>query len=1499
MSAAPTNSTDLIVLLRKSGLVEPARLDAWLRDNPPADDPKGLALHMVRSSLITRFHAKWLLGGRYKGFVYGQYRLLEQIGSGGSGIVFLAEHLSLQRKVAIKVLPAENTFDGVLVERFYREARVVASLDHPNIVRAYDASHCEDKHYLVMEYIEGETLQQVVKQKGPLPPNEAANYISQAAQGLEHAHRRSIVHRDIKPSNLLVDKQGVVKILDMGLARFFDHRQDDLTTNFSKGVVVGTADYMAPEQAMDFSDVDGRTDIYSLGATFYMLLSGSPPFQGDPLTAKLIAHQVKEPTAITTLRADVPAGMAEVLAKMMAKKPEDRYGSPAAVVEALSQWSNAPPSSEPTHHPRKDAANLSDTMTTASPKTKTSKTLPPPATGSKTSAHTPPAAKSMAPESGRRQSTRPRATMRWVIPVVVILTGGVIGLLCALPGRSKPSPASSEIAAAAAPAPGQSVAKKPAVRSQQVAEKIEFNTHIRPILAENCFACHGPDSGSRQAGLRLDQRDLAIKKGAIIPGKPEQSALVSHIFATKPDGVMPPPRTNKALAPTQKEILKQWIAQGAEYQPLWSLIPPKKPVLPTVGNTSWVRNPIDQFVLAELEKRDLQPAPEADRRTLARRLSLDLTGLPPAPEEVEAFVNDTAADWYEKYVDKQLRSRHWGEHRGRYWLDAARYADTHGLHVDNFREIWTFRDWVINAFNQNMKFDQFTIEQLAGDLLPDPSIDQRIATGFNRCNITTNEGGAIDEEYLVLYARDRTETVSQVWLGTTLGCAACHDHKFDPFSMRDFYALSAFFNNTTQKAMDGNVRNTPPVITLFQTDDPPRSAAIVKEMEQVRNKLKARRQECRGDFDEWLKNAKPESVPGQTPNPRLKFHAKLSEGEGNSISYLFDGKTKKLNLETEIGWTEGKIAPKAFTQNAGTTIAFSEVGDFERDDSFTIAVWVRFEKINQVGSMVARLDVNEMHRGWDFCFEDGQLTMAMVGRFPEKFFKAVSEKKLEPNTWYHAAMCYDGSSKADGVKIYIDGAAQIVTESLSVGKILDETVKVTVPLKLGERSTGTRIQSMMMQDLRIYDTVLTAAQVEQLATPNRATDPAPKPIAERTPKETEELIDRWLASVDKTSQELEAKLKALEREQASLKTSGSVAYVMQERDGEAKAHILDRGEYDKRREEVKANTPQALPPFPNDVPHNRLGLAKWLLSPEQPLTTRVTVNRFWQELFGAGLVLTPGDFGVMGELPSHPELLDWLAIEFRESWDVKQFFKMMVMSATYRQAAVTTKEKLDKDPHNRWLSRGPRQRMDAEMIRDHALAASGLLVRKVGGPSVKPYQPDGVWEAVAVPSSDTRNYVRDTGEKLFRRSLYTFWKRSAPPTSMEIFNAPNRETCVVRRERTNTPLQALVTLNDPQFVEAARALAQKALKEGGVDEPARLDFIARRLLSRPLRSDELNVVQDSLAKLRAAYKDKQPEARKLIAVGELLADATIDPIELAAWTMLVNELMNLDEVLNK
>ena len=1035
--------------------------------------------------------------------------------------------------------------------------------------------------------------------------------------------------------------------------------------------------------------------------------------------------------------------------------------------------------------------------------------------------------------------------------------------------------------------------------------KVDFIRDIKPVMADTCFACHGFDANKRKGGLRLDVRAEALKAGtsgkpAIVPGKPEASEAVARLFTRDADDLMPPENSHKVLTAKQKELFRQWVAEGAEYQGHWAFTPPRRATLPAVKTQSWVRNPIDAFVLAALERKGLKPAPEADRRTLARRLSLDLTGLPPTPEEVEAFAADRSPRAYENYVAQLLNSPHWGEHRGRYWLDAARYADTHGLHFDNYREMWPYRDWVINAFNRNLPYDRFTREQLAGDLLPSPTREQLIATGFHRCNMTTNEGGTIEEENLANYAADRVTTTAWVWLGLTANCAQCHDHKFDPVTMKDFYSMAAFFRNTTQRGLDGNRKDSDPSVTVPLTvADERRWDALPDEIAVAKARAEERRQAARPAHAAWATTAAAQELDRDLNLPQLVVSAPLTEGNGTNVA-IASIAPASIAATGPLTWKAGGRLGSAPVIAKSAHFVLGEFGDFERTNAFSFGAWVNSPKVGGgvQASILGRMDTEQAFRGWDLFQSDAEFVVHIVNEWPKTAIRvSTTGKQVKAGRWQHVFATYDGAGKGAGVKLFVDGVeAKVKVDN----NTLAGSIRTPVPLRVGQRSKGQAFDGGQVQDVRVFARKLDGREINTLMKAGPLRSVLALTPEKRSTKEKDALFDHWLNTRDAQFKERAQVVAALEQERDAIRDRNPVTHVQREKmDAMPAAFILARGQYDKKREEVPANTIAMLNPMPKDAPRNRLGLAEWLNSPENPLPARVAVNRFWQELFGTGIVKSTEDFGIMGTPPTHPELLDWLAVEFRETgWDVKRLFTLIVTSATYRQAAVTTKEKLERDPQNSFFSRGPRFRMDAEMVRDYALAASGLLVRKVGGPSVRPYQPPGVWEAVAMPGSTTRDYKQDSGEALYRRSLYTFWKRTAPPASMDILNAPSRESCTVRRERTNTPLQALATLNDPQYVEAARRLAEQALTTSS-DRRKAVEFMARRLLGRSLTSAEQGIVSSSLSDLEKHFIASSDAATQLIAVGESKADAKLPPAQLAALTMVANQLLNLDEVLNK
>ncbi len=1024
---------------------------------------------------------------------------------------------------------------------------------------------------------------------------------------------------------------------------------------------------------------------------------------------------------------------------------------------------------------------------------------------------------------------------------------------------------------------------------------VDFQREVRPILADNCFQCHGPDPETRLAGMRLDTQEGAFAPRdsgtPIVPGDAAASLVYQRITATDARR-MPPEYSHKELTPEQIDTLRAWIAEGAEWSEHWSFRTPERPAPPAVRDESWVRTPIDRFLLARLERETLAPAPEADRRTLARRVALDLTGLPPAPEEVEAFVSDSHPKAYENYIDSMLAKPSYGEHRARYWLDAARYGDTHGMHVDNYREMWPYRDWVIQAFNQNMGFDRFTVEQLAGDLLPEPSQDQLVATGFQRCNITTNEGGVIEKEVEEIYAKDRAETVGTVWLGLTVGCATCHDHKFDPLTQKDFYSLGAFFRNTTQPIMDGNVPDTPPILIVVSDEDRARWDALKTELPAARMAL--RRLEAQSTKKAWK---------------AVRKEADSIETDRFDDSEVFSLDKAIAAMPAQDGVTPGEGPVRGLPATALADDAYLSIDGFDAvrsDRPFTIATW--FRKDDEGRSLIAGQvealpgdDPNNDERGWTLDISGGRPSLALIG---EREFElgviAAKGPKAGEGEWHHLVATYDGKRRRSGMHLYLDGQ-ELPTKS--AGRAIHEVqgeIGRAKPLLIGgqRNQEGEVVESLEggIADFRILNREVTPAEAKLLAEWASV-----RALAAIKPKKAKEgLAAYYLTRESEDYRRAMRRVADLEAEQRAIIARNPMTHVMNEKtDSKPMAHVLYRGMYDQPREEVPATTPGVLPPMTEEQPHDRMGLAKWLLDKRNPLTARVTVNRMWQEVFGAGIVRTTEDFGSQGEAPTHPELLDWLAVDFRESgWDVKRFYKQLLMSAAYRQSAAVTNEKLEKDPRNLLLSRGPRFRMDGEVVRDYALAAGDLLNHKIGGRSVLPYQPDNVWESVAMRQSNTKFYEPDSGQALYRRSLYTFWKRAAPPPSMLTFDAPTREHCTVRRERTNTPLQALVTMNDPQFFEAARSLAEHA-QETAPELDARLDYMALRLLARPLETRERDVVRASYRDFLRFYDSNPADAKQMLSVGESKPDLSSGPAELAALTMTANQMLNLDEVLNK
>lgn len=1008
--------------------------------------------------------------------------------------------------------------------------------------------------------------------------------------------------------------------------------------------------------------------------------------------------------------------------------------------------------------------------------------------------------------------------------------------------------------------------------------KVSFNNQIQPILSENCFPCHGPDSASRKPKklpLRLDREAFAFQpradgKPVIIKGDPAASELVRRIKATD-DDVMPPASGHKPLKPEEIALLEKWILQGAKYEKHWSLIPPVRPALPDEG-AGWAVNPIDRFVARKLAQNGLQPNPPSDKARFYRRLHFDLTGLPPAPEELNRFLRDHSKKALEKEVDRLLATDASAEQFTRLWLDAVRYGDTEGIHQDNLHTVWPYRDWVIAAYKTNMPFDKFTIDQIAGDMLPKPTRDDRIASGYNRLLPTTSEGGAIPDEYAAIYAKDRVDTTTAVWLGLTMGCATCHDHKFDPITTRDYYSMTAFFrNNTTQILDNGQNADSAPLLFAPRREDIPRWDALERAVADTKTAIKDRERAARPKFDKWLAS--------QLKNPR---EAKI---DARPAFYL--------PLATPAAASQpGPFGPAPLLTGGPVVTNFNPI--IPRRGQASYGGFLYLEGAPD-GAVFSRMDRSDGYRGWDLFLTGGKPTVHIIDQFPDTALKVTAKKALSPGRWHHVMAVFDGSREgADAVALYVDG---IKIDFNVNNNNLGTNIVSRVPFRLGGRSGKDGAGDMLangkayLQDLRFYDKALTAPEIARLASFG---------MAKAEAKDTNALFKVFVNGFDKPSQRLLANLADLKAQQATLRLRGAQTLVIEEnKKTKPTAFVLVRGNYSSKGAEVTAATPAAFEPMEPDMPPNRMGLAKWIVSRENPLTARVTVNRLWSQLFGIGIVETTEDFGVMGARPSNQDLLDWLAVEFMDSgWDFRHIVKTIVMSAAYGQSEKVTPEKLEKDPLNKLCSRGPHIRLDAEEIRDQALAASGLLVPEIGGPPVRPYQPPGIWETVAMRESNTRFYKQDKGDALYRRSIYTFWKRTAPPPNMEILNAPSREVFCTRRDRTDTPLQAFVTMNDPQFIEAARQLAAKAM-ENGKDFDSRLDAITMRLLARRLAPAERAVVQKIQEQALANYTKSPKDAAALLAVGESKSPPGLCVPELASWTLAASEVMNLDESLTK
>ncbi len=968
----------------------------------------------------------------------------------------------------------------------------------------------------------------------------------------------------------------------------------------------------------------------------------------------------------------------------------------------------------------------------------------------------------------------------------------------------------------------------------QARETISFSDSIRPLLADHCIQCHGPDDQTREADLRLDKREGLFggdgTEGVIIPGNPDASELIARILTTDEDDIMPPPETKKPLSESQKALLQEWVAAGAPFEEHWAFVTPEEPAIPARTPTSFHENPIDYFVESRLAELGMEPSPEADRRTLIRRATLDLTGLPPTVGEVERFVNDPDPNAYEKLVDELLSSERYGERMTLAWMDAARYGDSSVFHADGVRDMWPWRDWVINAYNNNMPFDQFTVEQLAGDLIPDATVSQKVASGFNRNHGTTDEGGAIAEEYRVEYIVDRVKTTSNVWLGLSMECAQCHDHKYDPISQKEYYQFYAYFNRSSDPGMQTRNGNTAPLVRIYQDSQQDQLNGMQTRLASLRNQLK-------------------DSEPG--PDAIRAWAASVARSKPRV--------RPDLGPWYQTGPFTGDNQNQVFNRKFGP----EESSEIDLEAKYVDKAWVEKE------------------------YADGTaIDLGLPGNSAVYLYRRVDSAAASQWT---ASLGSD-----DAIKVFLNGR-EVLANNASRGVAPDQD-KATLDLNEGPNHLVLKIVNGGGGSGFYFDLRESGLPSEIAALIARESD-----SESLTEEESSRLRSYYLENVWEDGRKLRQDIAALESDRKALMDSVVTSMTMGDMEDPRMTYILDRGHYASPREdeEIFPGVPAALPPLPADAPSNRLGLARWLVDEDHPLTARVAVNRYWMMFFGDGLVATEADFGTRGAQPTNQELLDWLAVDFvRSGWDVKRMIRLMLTSGTYRQSSRVMPRHLEADPENRFLSRGPRFRLQGEFIRDNALALSGLLNDRIGGPSVKPYQPPRIWNEVSLDGG--LFYQRDDGEKLYRRSMYIYWKRSAPNPSMVAFDAPTREKCVIQRQRTNTPLQALVTMNDITFVEAARVWAQNLIQQmpdASFEERVNQAFIMAT--SKPVDRKRMAVLRKLYQNQKEHYRSHPEMAAELAIAGEYPRPEGIDDAEHAALTLVTSAILNLDEVLTR
>ncbi len=1011
-------------------------------------------------------------------------------------------------------------------------------------------------------------------------------------------------------------------------------------------------------------------------------------------------------------------------------------------------------------------------------------------------------------------------------------------------------------------------------------EKISYSREILPILSDKCFYCHGPDEKHREEDLRLDIRAEAIEAGAWEPRTPLKSEALIRIFSDDKDERMPPPRSHQSLTDNQKNLIRKWVEQGAEYEAHWAFVtPPKEIPVPATRDTIWAKNPIDRFILARLEKEKLQSSPEASPERWLRRVTFGLTGLPPVQPEIDAFLADTSPQARETVVDRLLASQRFGEHMATPWLDLARYADSFGYQADIQTEAWPYRDWVIRSFNENLPFDQFIIQQLAGDLLPDATRDQQLATTFNRIHRKTNEGGSVPEEMRQDGISDRVHTASTAFLALTFECARCHDHKFDPITAKDYYSMGAFFNSIDEFGLiqGGEDRGDvlpQPALLLPTSEQETQLAALQKDIATSEAALAAHSAAADTAFQKWMASAEK-----SFPSPDLVGHFRFDETSGDSLKNEVDPKQAAKAGGNRLA--PGKSGNGILADGDSAT-KFPAFGIAHSDQPVSFSLWLKPGESYPRAVVFSNTSSFDLpFSGYEMLLENGHVTWTLARELPGCAASVSSVATIPTNEWTHITVTNDGSRKASGLRIYLNGkpagttvACDNLTRDYLIGDGLDFVAR--------GRDLGLR--GGMIDEVSVHLRAITPFEVIAI---HQGT-----PLAE-TKADEGQLRDYYFSAIDPEARELSTKLTSARAAYRAAQDKVREILTMRESAKPRPAYILTRGDYTSPGKKVERETPDWLPPFPKDQPRNRLGFAKWLTSPDHPLTARVTINRIWQEMFGAGIVVTSDNFGLQGAQPSHPELLDWLARDFMtHGWDQKRAIKQMVLSATYAQDSKAAPELRELDPPNSLLARGPARRLTAEQLRDSALALSGLISPTIGGPPAKPYQaPGSMWKTL---NNFLPEYKPDAGEGLYRRSLYTFWRRTTTPPNMMIFDTTTRDVCAARRQVTNTPLQPLVMLNDPQFVEAARKLGERILKQGGPTNESRAKWAYREVTGKAPTSEQLPILLDLIARQRELFQATPADADALLKVGDSKPDPALDKIESATAAMLAQALLNLD-----